>query len=281
MTADLLLAKAVPGLSGVTGGLMPEGDAGVWALLGVLAVLALIDSTSFGTLLIPVWLLMAPGRLRSGRVLLYLTVVAAAYALIGLVILASLLLVGDQLVDGLTRLRDAPGFLVVQAALAAVLIWYSCRLDPFTQAGKEKKRQREEARAAAQKGGVGRVTRFRERAVGEGAQGGVGALLALGLAAVGLEIATLLPYLAGIGLVAAEDPGMPAAPGMVLFYCLVMIIPALVLLAGRLLARRALERPLQWLEGFLSRHASGTVALILFLLGLWLGLGALEGLGLR
>lgn len=268
----------VPGLSSVSEGLVPEGTDTFWALLGVLAVLALIDSTSFGTLLIPVWLLMAPGRLRGGRVLLYLTVVAGAYALIGMVLLAGLLLVGDQLVEGVTRAREAPAFLIGQAAVAAVLIWYSCRLDPFTRAGKEKKRQRDQARAAAGRGSAGRVTRFRERAVGEGSRGGAGALLALSLTAVGLEISTLLPYLAGIGLVAVEDPGLPAAPAMILFYCLVMITPALLLLAGRILARRALERPLQRLEGFLSRHANGTVALILFLLGLWLGLGALGGL---
>lgn len=283
MTPDSLLfavlPEAVPGLSGVTGGLLPEGDVGVWTLLGVLALLALIDSTSFGTLLIPVWLLMAPGRLRAGHVILYLMVVAAAYALIGLAILAGLLVVGDQLIDGLARLRETSGFLIAQAALAAVLIWYSCRLDPFTQAGKEKKRQREEAGAAQGQGRAGRITRFREQAVGGGAQGGLGALLALGVVAVGLEIATLLPYLAGIGLVAAEDPGLPAAPSMIVFYCLVMVTPALALLIGRLLARQALEGPLQRLEAFLSRHANGTVALILFVVGLWLGLGALGGFG--
>ena len=37
--------------------------------LGSLVVLALIDSTSFGTLLIPVWFMLAPGRVRPGRLL--------------------------------------------------------------------------------------------------------------------------------------------------------------------------------------------------------------------
>ena len=257
------------GLSGVTEGLMPEGAQGTWSILGVLGVLALLDSTSFGTLLIPVWLLLAPGRLRGGRILGYLGVVAGAYAVIGLLLLTSLVLVGDHLVRALSELSAQPAFLMGQAALGAALIWFSCRLDPFTQDGKEKKRRREEARGTA-----GRVARFRERAVGDGAQGGHRALLGLALAAVGLEIATLLPYLAGIGLVAAEEPEAPLGPAMILFYCLVMITPALVLLILRLTAHRALERPLKKLEGFLSRHANGTVALILFLLGLWLVLGA-------
>ncbi|GAA1811354.1 GAP family protein [Nesterenkonia flava] len=259
-------------MSGNFLGGMPGAES-LWAVVGVLAVLALIDSTSFGTLLIPIWLLMAPGRLRAGRVLLYLLVVAGAYAVIGLVLLGSLLLVGDQMLEAFNQARESSLFLVGQAVLAAGLIWYSLRLDPMTQAGKERKRQREEAR-----GSSGRVQRFRERAVGEGAGGGVAALLALALAAVGLEIATLLPYLAGIGFVAAEDPGMPLSSALILFYCLVMVTPALVLLAARVLARRLLEEPLKKLEVFLSRHANGTVALILFLVGLFLGLNALEGL---
>lgn len=270
----VLMSSGVPiGLSGVTEGLIPDGAEGRWAILVVLAVLALLDSTSFGTLLIPVWLLMAPGRLRAGRVMVYLGVVAGAYAVIGMVLLAGLVLIGDELVHTVSRFSGQPAFLIAQAGLAAGLIWLSCRLDPFTEAGRERKRQREERR-----GGSGRVTRFRERAVGEGSHGGVGPLLALALAAVGLEIATLLPYLAGIGLVAAESPAPPAGPLMILFYCLVMILPALVLLTARIAARQAVEQPLQKLEGFLSRHANGTIALILFLLGLWLGINALGGI---
>lgn len=245
----------------------------LWALLGALTVLALLDSTSFGTLLIPVWLLMASGRLRAGRVLVYLAVVAGAYAVIGLLLLLSLLLFGTQLVDGLTRAQQMPAVLLAQVGLGIGLIVYSFRLDPLSTAGKERKRQREEA-----SGSAGRVRRFRERAVGEGARGGIRPLVLLGVAAVGLEVATLLPYLAGIGLVAAFDPGVPAAPALILFYCAVMITPALVLLATRVFAARAVERPLRWLEGFLSRHANGTVALILFLVGLWVGLNGLGGL---
>ena len=60
---------------------------GLAAMAGVLVVLALIDSTSFGTLLIPVWLLLAPGRLRAGRVLVYLGTVAAFYLAVGIVVL--------------------------------------------------------------------------------------------------------------------------------------------------------------------------------------------------
>lgn len=274
--AATLVAQA--DFNSIVSSLIPAGTAGVAAMVGILAVLALIDSTSFGTLLIPVWLLMAPGRLRVGRILFYLFVVGGSYALIGLAILSVLLFFGDGFFAWLDEASGNPIFLVVQLAIGAGLIMLSLRLEPMTAAGKERKRLREEAKAAEGRGTAERMRRFRERAIGEGSQGGTAPLVALALTAVGLEIATLLPYLAGIGLVAANDPGIPIAPMLIVFYCLVMLAPALVLLIGRIVARKALERPLQRLEAFMSRHSNGAISWIVFLLGLYVGLGALGAL---
>lgn len=166
-----------------------------------------------------------PGRLRASRVVIYLGVVAGAYALIGVALLVSLVLFGEQVLSWLSGARESGGVPIIQAALGAGLVWYSLRLDPMTAAGREKKRRRE-----ASRGGKDRVTRFRGRAVGDGTQGGIGPLLGLAVAAVGLEVATLIPYLAGIGLIAAASPGAPSSALMLLFYCMVMITPALVLL---------------------------------------------------
>ncbi|MGO1495934.1 GAP family protein [Agrococcus casei] len=254
--------------------IVPEGVDSVWMLVPVLAVLALIDSTSFGTLLIPIWLLMTPGRLRGGRVLLYLAVVATAYAVVGLVLLSLALLVGDQVFGWLEAAQQNPVFLFAQVALGVGMLLYSFRLDPWGEAGKERKRARDAALAAEGKGAGERLRRMRERAVGEGSHGGLWPLLTLGLVAVGLEIASLLPYLAGIGLVAAEDPGIPLAPGLIVFYCLVMIAPALLLLAGRLFGGRLLDGLLRRIESFLTRHASGTIAWIIGLLGILLAINA-------
>lgn len=55
-------------------------------LLPVLVGLALIDSRSFGTLAISVWLLMAPGRVRVARVLTYLVTIGGFYYGIGVVL---------------------------------------------------------------------------------------------------------------------------------------------------------------------------------------------------
>src|SRR5699024_11553258 len=74
------------------------------ALAASLAVLALVDSTSFGTLLIPIWFLLAPGRVRVGRVLVFLGTVAGFYFLVGIALVAGLrAIVGD-----LGGLLDSP-----------------------------------------------------------------------------------------------------------------------------------------------------------------------------
>ncbi|MDZ5079045.1 GAP family protein [Nesterenkonia sp. HG001] len=316
MTITMILATGVQSVDQLTAGLEAGGPGALW---GILAVLALIDSTTFGTLLIPVWLLMAPGRLRGGRVLAYLGTVAVGYAAIGLVLLASLTFFGEGLVDWFAEVRDTRAFLLGQALLGAGLLAYSFHLDPMTKAGRERKARRE-----AQSGSTGRVTRWRARVLGTEAAGpgdrgsgdrgsgdrveasvqiraagggpgassagsvpgartaarpaGVAALMGLALLAVLLEIGTVLPYLAGIGMVAAVGPEWPASTAMIGFYCLVMILPALVLLAGRVLARRAVQRPLERLDAWLSRHAAGMVSWVVGIAGVLLLLNALNAL---
>nr|WP_244632849.1 hypothetical protein [Aeromicrobium sp. CFBP 8757] len=79
------------------------------ALLGTLVVLALVDSTSFGTLLIPIWLMLAPGRLRPGRIVVFLATVAGFYLVLGLLLVAGVARFSDQIADALdTRPVQAP-----------------------------------------------------------------------------------------------------------------------------------------------------------------------------
>ena len=73
------------------------------ALCAPLVVLALIDGTSFGTLVIPIWLMLAPGRLRAGRILLYLFTIAVFYLLLGVVLTLGAMAFLDQLRGVLAR----------------------------------------------------------------------------------------------------------------------------------------------------------------------------------
>ncbi len=236
--------------------------------VGTLIVLALVDSTSFGTLLIPVWLLMTPGRVRLGRVGLFLATAVLCYFAIGLV----LLLGASALREGFSAVSNTDAFLVGQLVLGAGLVVVSHFMDNKTA------RPRAAERAAH---GGGRISRWRARAMGTDESGGATpALLILAVVAVLAEVATMLPYLAAIGIITTEGPGLPGDIGLLAGYCVVMIAPALALSIGRVVARAALERPLSRLDRWLTKHAQSTTAWIIGIVGVLLALRAISDLGL-
>jgi len=275
---------------------------GLAALAGVLVVLALIDSTSFGTLLIPVWLLLAPGRLRAGRVLVYLGTVAAFYLAVGIVVLLGAGAFLDRFGDAL----DTRAAAIVQLLLGIGLFALSFRFDSKRAARRD---ARASAAAPATVGALpagrgdatgvtrgttsaprpGRLSRWRERALGiEADAAGAGAeqarpsvlpLMGLALGAVALEVGTMLPYLAAIGLLTTSDVGWPATGGILAAYCVVMIAPALLLLLGRLVAARVVDPLLRRLDAWLTRNATDMTGWVLGILGVLLALNAFGRLG--
>lgn len=263
-------------------------------LLGVLALLALIDSTSFGTLLIPIWLMMAPGRLRPGRVLLFLGVVAAFYLALGLALAGGLMMIPWQ--DGgfevRTLFEERPTALILLAGGAGLLAW-SFQLESKAKRDKAARqaadvpaagtRQASDAGApyasvpAATPPLPGRLGRWRQRAVGQGGAGGAGALAGLALAAAGLEAASMLPYLAAIGLITGSGAGWPLTGGVLAAYCAVMVLPALLLLAARMLAARRMEPVLRRLDDWLTRNAANTLSWVVGALGVILIVNSVDG----
>lgn len=210
--------------------------------LVTLAVLALIDSTSFGTLLIPLWLMLAPGVLRARRILLFLGVVAGFYLLLGLGLSAGL-------AAALPRIdRDTSVVaLRVQFVVGAALLIGSFFIGRRTGAGE-------------------RMGRWRERAVGADAKG-ARPLMLLALTAAGLEAATMLPYLAAVGIIAGEGLGGAGTTLTLAAYCLVMVLPALILLALRLGAGRRLESVLHRFAGWTARQSSRAMPWVAGVLG--------------
>ncbi|PBB07433.1 hypothetical protein CKW39_13860 [Kocuria sp. WRN011] len=245
--------------------------------VGVLTVLALVDSTSFGTLLIPIWLLMAPGRLKLGRLLVYLATVLAAYFVIGVLIMLG----ATAFIDAFGEALESRTAYIIQLALGIGLVVLSYVMDPGTKRAKRLAAERAAAGNAASAPG-GRVSRWRARILGAdgapiGTRAGVGSLAALmGLALVGvsLEVATMVPYLAGIGIISSTSPSLTISLLMLGGYCLVMIAPTLILTIGRLVARNALERPLSALERWFTKHAQSGSAWFIGIVGVLLALNA-------
>lgn len=221
---------------------------------GGLALLALLDSTSLGTLVLPVWMLLRPGPAPVRRVLLHLGIVAGCYLLLG----AALLTVGTTLWRALPT--PGAGLAWGQLVLGIVLFAGSFALDP-------KRRRR--------RGLPDRTAVWRERADRLGS----GGTAVLAGTAVVLEAATMLPYLAALGILGAAR--LPAAgSGAVLAgYCLVMVAPALVLLAARIVTGPRLQGALTTIDGWATRQGDAALSWIVGIAGFLLARDAVQRLG--
>jgi len=240
-------------------------------LLAPLVLLALIDSTSFGTLLIPLWLMLAPGRPRPGRILLFLGTVAAFYLLLGI----ALLLGASTLLDTWQETGNSQPLRIVQLTVGIALMVLGVLMEPWTKAGKERRLARRAETLA--RSGPSLQMRMRERATDASAP--ISAVIVLALLAGIIEAASMIPYLAAIGILTASELSL-AGRGAVLFgYCLVMIAPALSLLAARLLLHDYVAPILTKLEAFLSKNANEAMAWVIFLVGLYMVGDSLNALG--
>lgn len=232
-----------------------------------LVVLALIDSMSFGTLLIPVWLLMTSRRVRVDRFLIYLLTVVGLYFLFGLIIMFS----ADLFLNRYGSLLESKQMLIGQFILGILLLIISQLMDS------KKARLRASERAAQ---GGGRILNWRQRIMGgkDSNKSALITLVGLALTAVVLEIATMLPYLAAIGLITVESPSWSISSFMLLGYCIIMILPALLLLVGRLVAHRTLEPILIRLDKWLTKNAQSMTAWIIGIVGFLLAANAIYAL---
>lgn len=244
--------------------------------MGALAGLALIDSTSFGTLGVPVGML-AQRRVRAWTVLLYLLALALFYWVLGLALLRGIGAVA-ALLDG----GGAPGAAVsgpvatiAQVALGAGLLALSFVVWP---AGTERQEARRRRRAERGPGPVGRAM-----ARVSGGEAGAPAVVGLAVVAGTVEAASMVPYLGAIGLIAAAPLGAAAEAAVLAGYVAVMMLPALALLTGRLAAARALEPLLVRISAWLARSGDATLGWVLGIVGVLLlvnGLGRLDVLSL-
>lgn len=240
-------------------------------LIALLVLLALIDSTSFGTLLIPLCLMLAPGLPRPGRILLFLGTVAGFYLLLGI----ALLLGASTLLDTLQEMGNSQPLRVAQLVAGVGLMALGVLMEPWTKAGKERRLARRTEKLA--RSGPSLQMRMRMRAIDPSVS--VGAVIALALTASAIEAASMIPYLAAIGLLTASELSLTSRGAALFGYCLVMIAPALLLLAARLLLHDHVAPALTKLEDFMSRNANEAMAWVIFLVGLYVagdGLNALR-----
>ena len=217
--------------------------------LGLL-VLALVDATSMGTLVIPVILLVVGeggARRVAGRTLLYLAVIGLFYLLLGIALLAGLL----PLLASFGHLLALPQVMLVLAVLGVLLVIWSFRLDP---------------KSVAKRGGDPEASARSWTRRARRASGHPWLLVGLALAAGLIEAASMIPYLAAMGIIADMGAGLGRGVLILVAYCAVMLVPAAVLcVLRRLLGRRGdafLDRVHDWAVKNASSAFSWAVGII-------------------
>lgn len=231
-----------------------------WAELAGLAGLALVDSTSFGTLLIPLWMLLAP-RVRPGRVLLFLGTVVVFYYAVGVLLLLGIDVAVDAASDVGGALADNRPLTIAQLVVGVGLFLWSFRI---------------ERKAKEQEGPSPRARRWRSALQGDGVP--VRTTMGIALVATVLEVATMLPYLAAMGLLSRADVDRPVQLLVLVGYVLVMVLPALVLLVLRVAAARFVEPWLERADAWMSARTGSMMSWVVGIVGFFVAADALQRL---
>lgn len=235
-----------------------------------LAILALVDGLSVGTLLIPLFFLIAPGKPRVRRILLYLGTITAFYLAVGVLFMTGIVSAIHIGRDFLASTAGQVALLAVGLALLGSGIWMGV--------ADSRRKKRAKAGDLDALRGSGRLLRWREQLLADGT--GRIAVMGVALGAGLVEVATMLPYLIGMTMLADAPLGGPARFAMLAGYCLVMIVPALLLLLLRVVAADAVERPLTRFTGWMQRTGAENSSWLFGIIGFLLARAAWTQLGL-
>lgn len=221
-------------------------------LLLSLAGLALVDSTSIGTLVIPIWFLLTGRTLAAKKFFLYISTVAAFYFLVGVCILSG----WGALLEGSKEFLSTKPVLYIQAAIGIGLLLFSFTLDA----------KRPEQR-------TGRIGRWHAQISGGSLT--TKAIMVLALAATALELATMVPYLAAMGLLMTSDAGFLEQVLLLGGYVVIMVLPAVVLFGVRAVMYEKIRPLLEKMSTWILKSAHETLGWVLGIAGFLLARDAL------
>jgi len=214
------------------------------ALIG----LALLDSMSLGTLVIPLVLVIARRRVDVIPLFFYFVTVVLIYFALGIAIALGF----DLLADTAGRIwASEPAQWFKLIAGVGLFAYGVLAPDPVKREGPRKP----------------------PRSLHPGA------MIALGAGAALTEAATMVPYLAANGIITSMDIGWPLRLTLLGAYCLLMILPALVLITAAVLAG---QRIWPWLERIiptLEREAKITLLWIAAIVGVWMAASGWSAVG--
>lgn len=205
--------------------------------------LALLDSLSLGTLVIPLALIVHWRAVRVPALATYLVTVAAVYFLLGLGLLLGFASLGS-VAERVTQTDVFPWItLILGAALAIFGIFGPDPKKP--EPGQLPKRA-------------------------AGTTSSLPRMVALGLGASLTEVATMLPYIAAMGIIGSWEIPSAAKAGSVGIYCLIMIVPTVILATLALLFGQKFFPRLERLIPRLEYEAKVTLLWIAAIVGIYM-----------
>lgn len=214
-------------------------------------VLALIDSTSMGTLEIPLILLVVGeggARRTAARTLLFLLVIGVFYLLLGIGLLAGLL----PMLEHVGHVLESSAAKVVLVVIGVLLVLWSHRADPAE---------------VRKRGGDPEASARRWTARARRASGNPGMLIGLALVAGLLEAASMIPYLAATGIIADLGIGLGRGSLVLLGYCAVMIGPGALLCGVRALLDARADALLDRIHDRAVRYAASAFSWAIGIIG--------------
>lgn len=206
--------------------------------------LALLDSLSIGTLVIPLALILMWRNVRVPALATYLLTVAAVYFSLGV----AMLLGFTGLSSYVERITDTPVFPWITLILGAILAIYGIfGPDPVKPAPGELPKQLDKP-----------------------IQTSLTKMILLGLGASLTEAATMLPYIAAMGIISDWDVPMAGQVAAIATYCGIMIAPTVVLATIALMAGQKFFPRLEKAVPRLQYEAKVTLLWIAAIVGIYM-----------
>lgn len=206
--------------------------------------LALLDSLSIGTLVIPLALILVWRSVRVPALATYLLTVAAVYFALGV----AMLLGFTGLSSYVERITDTPVFPWITLILGALLAIYGIFApDPVKPAPGELPKQ-----------------------LNKPIHTSVPKMIALGLGASLTEAATMLPYIAAMGIISDWDTPIAGQVAAIAAYCGIMVAPTVILAAIALVAGQRFFPRLEKAVSRLQYEAKVTLLWIAAIVGIYM-----------
>jgi hypothetical protein len=218
-----------------------------FVFLMTLLGLALVDSTSLGTIGVPIFLTVARTPVR--RVVLYLATITVFYFVVGVALLLGI----NSALTVIGSVFESRAALVVQLFAGAALFVLSFRFDARKRAGRPKRSW-------------------------EPKNGSASSMVGLALTAGIVEITSMVPYIAAIGMLIGSDLSTLARIGIIAGYTTVMALPALALLGLSRIGAPWVDRLLEWAGKWIERNAEGMLGWMLGIVGFFLAANAIGSL---